>query len=240
MEAVFRSATEEPHWAMSHTIDFIGQYYMKLQMLDSMVNLYENGARDEDFILASNSIDVYSSLPEKRSLERYIETDFGTYIVLERKSHNARLFWNKFHNLKRPIIMLRRNGEYEYTYSEEEAIRFYRIETNSPQRYFTIGKDTLKFVASAVIGHFIGVGIDELIGNNNNQLIYEIQRNRDEIQDLRYSHERLLEMLEMLEMERHQRRFERYDFIDEERRSLENKFRNGLNKRPLIVEDIRI
>lgn len=112
VNTTFQSSTIQPHWMMGHTVNFLGAYYMKLSMLEKMAQLYADGANDSDFIIATRSFDLYSNVPRK-SIEYTIE-NYDDFIFLESKAIDAKSFWQKFHNLQRPIILCKNKyGKYE-------------------------------------------------------------------------------------------------------------------------------
>ncbi len=100
---------------------------MKIYTLRKMIELFHEGANDSNFIIGTNSINVYSeSFPIYEK-----EKDF---IVLTSKEKSAEKFWHYFKYLRRPIIIYRKNNNDIplYNLKSKEALTLTRLIKNSP------------------------------------------------------------------------------------------------------------
>lgn len=261
INTTFQSSTIQPHWMMGHTVNFLGAYYMKLSMLEKMAQLYANGANDSDFIIATRSFDLYSNVP-KESIEYTIE-NYDDFIFLESKAIDAKSFWQKFHNLQRPIILCKnRDGKYEPIYIEDQALSFTKIELNSPHKYHLYGKKVLAVLAEGVIVYGLNTGLDHIFEQDQqpiivNQEIHIHNEHPNQIDllngqdEIRHNQRQLIEMIRdqvennrrmLQEIQTFRRDTEtiQQPFIQNEQEHLMQKFDEKLHRVPLLVNDLNI
>jgi len=261
INTIFQSSTIQPHWMMGHTINFLGAYYMKLSMLESMEKLYADGANDSDFIIATRSFDLYSTVPKESEI--YNIENYDDFVFLESKARDAKSFWKKFHNLQRPIIMCRNaQGMYKPIYVDKQALSFTKIELNSPHKYHLNGKKVLAILAEGIIVYGLNTSLDTIFGqdrqiiNINQEIdIHNEQPNQIDLlnaqDEIRYNQRQLQEMIrgqeennrEMLQEIREFRQDterRQQPFIQNEQEMLMKKFNYKLHKVPLMVNDLNI
>ena len=166
---------ELSHWELSHVLNIVGNTYMKLTMIHEMQKLYDNDARDEDFIIGAESLELHINIKELDNLIQIPNTN--EYTFLDRKSLDANSFWKLFHSLHRPIVFYKTSEGYKSLYNYENSLIFSKIETNSPQSIKTIGKNIsfklLEMSLSAIVGHEV------LSLVYNNQSIARIEESLD-------------------------------------------------------------
>ena len=261
INTVFQSSTIQPHWMMGHTVTFLGEYYMKLSMLESMEKLYADGAHDSDFIIATRSFDLYSTVPKEA--EKYTIENYDDFVFLESKERDAKSFWKKFHSLQRPIIMCRNShGKYEPIYIDEQALSFTKIELNSPHKYHLNGKKVLAILAEGIIVYGLNTSLDSIFGQdrqiiNINQEIHihneqpthiDLLNGQDEIRHnqrllremIRGQEENNREMLQEIRTYKQDTQRRQEPFIQNEQEILMKKLDYKLHKVPLMVNDLHI
>ncbi len=160
-KTTLRATDYQPHWNMEQTISMLGTYYMKLTIIEEMNKLYDRGFRDNDIILARSSLELSTKFSDLDK-SKQINIDNESFVILEEKSINANSFWKTFHRLKRPSVLYKINNEYKFVYTQEHALRFEQIETNSPQLYKLISKN----IALLWLLDTVGTHYAEVILNN--------------------------------------------------------------------------
>lgn len=251
----FQTRSELSHWELSHMINVLGNTYMKLTMLNEMQKLYNNGAKDKDFIIGSKSLDLRTNIMELNILIQ-LPREFE-YTILDRKSNNADLFWETFNNLQRPIIMYKTSNGYKSLYNYENHLIFQEISTNSPQWLKTLGKSasiglaTLVFenVAEHYIDEFLFEDKDKIVIEQNEKIIKQnenILKNQELIllnqpmrnNEIDLTKERTKQLIKNLQDFKEDTKIEYYDFIKLEKDKLENKLKYQLARTPLNIENI--
>lgn len=250
-----KSTTELSHWELSHTLNVLGNTYMKLTMLNEMQKLYNNGANDNDFVIGVKSLDLHINISELDTLIQIpIESE---YTILDRKSENAESFWSVFNSLHRPIILYKTQNGYKSLYNSENYLIFKNIDTNSPQWLKTLGKsasiELAKIVFTAITGHYI---TDFVFEDNTQELIEQNNRAIEQNENILHNQEFMLieqpensqgidltqektkQVIKNMQNFSEDIEIEYYDFINRERENLKNKLKNQLKKTPLKVEDV--
>ena len=197
----FQTRSELSHWELSHMINVLGNTYMKLTMLNEMQKLYNNGAKDKDFIIGSKSLDLRTNIMELNILIQ-LPREFE-YTILDRKSNNADLFWETFNNLQRPIIMYKTSNGYKSLYNYENHLIFQEISTNSPQWLKTLGKSASIGLATLVFENVAEHYIDEFLFEDKDKIVIEqnekiIKQNDKLVIDTKYFSEDFKERITSL------------------------------------------
>ncbi len=180
-----RATNYQPHWNMEQTISMLGTYYMKLTIIEEMHKLYDRGFRDDDIILARSSLELTTSFNDLNK-SKQINIEHESFVILEEKSIDPDSFWKTFHRLKRPAVLYKINNEYKFLYTQEHALRFEQIETNSPQLYKLISKG----VALLWLLDIVGTHYAEVILNNIDKTVISAIENNNQIYT--NPHERLI------------------------------------------------
>ena len=250
-----KSTTELSHWELSHTLNVLGNTYMKLTMLNEMQKLYNDGANDNDFVIGVKSLDLHINISELDTLIQ-IPTE-SEYTILDRKSEDAESFWSIFNSLHRPIILHKTQNGYKSLYNSENYLIFKNIDTNSPQWLKTLGKsasiELAKVVFTAITGHYI---TDFVFEDNTQRLIEQNDRIIEQNENILHNQELILieqpenspevdltqektkQVIKNMQNFSEDIEIEYYDFINRERENLKNKLKNQLEKTPLKVEDV--
>lgn len=116
-----------PFWTIVHFFERTINNHMKLTTIQRICELSAQGVSDNDFIVASSSIDVYQQ-------DQIRTEDFREFTVLENKRNNPQNFWNQIYNLKRPIVFFNNGEEWIplYDFNKDEALRITSFKENSP------------------------------------------------------------------------------------------------------------
>lgn len=116
-----------PVWAVTHTLETFSSNYLKIQTIREMCIRFQQGAYDDDFLIAVNSFDLYPTL---------VETDYREpdLVVLQSKADSAREFWKLFSRLHRPVVLFRSGRGFSPIYGTESdsALRVPSLSVESP------------------------------------------------------------------------------------------------------------
>ncbi|MCM3131212.1 hypothetical protein M3629_00345 [Paenibacillus polysaccharolyticus] len=116
-----------PFWTIIHFFERTIAHHMKVTTIQRICELTAQGAPDNYFYIAKNSVDVYQD-------ERVEFNQFKDFKILESKDRHPEAFWDLIVNLKRPIVFfddgIERIPLYDFTYNE--ALRITSFKENSP------------------------------------------------------------------------------------------------------------
>jgi len=161
-KSTLRSVHNQPHWSLEQTISMLGTYYMKLTIIEEMNKLYNRGIHDSDIVLATSSLNLNTKFNDLEQTQ-HINIDNESFLILEEKSIDANSFWKTFHKLKRPAVFYRENGNYKFVYTQEHALKFENIETNSPQLYKLVSSGVAFLWLLNIVGtHYVEKVLDEI------------------------------------------------------------------------------
>lgn len=161
-KSTLRAVQYQPHWGLEQTISMLGTYYMKLTIIEEMNKLYNRGIRDSDILLATSSLDLTTRFKDLEENQE-INIDDESFVILEEKSIDASSFWKTFHKLKRPAVLYRENDNYKFVYTQEHALKFENIETNSPQLYkLFAGGAALLWILNTAGTHYAEKVLDKI------------------------------------------------------------------------------
>lgn len=124
----FEIRPDFPLWSVIHFLQQTTSNHMKVLQTKLIVQLFEQGAHDDQFLVGEQSIELY---PEKRLILRGYE-----YTKLESKRDSVIRFWNIIRTHIRPIVFFKPNDEWLplYDFTSSYALSLKQYQTKSPPR----------------------------------------------------------------------------------------------------------
>lgn len=129
-----RAEAEVPIWSVNHFLDQTSSNYLKIVTLRELCALFQEGAEDSNFRIAAESFELF---PERRDYE-----GSENLIHLASKGESAESFWYHFRHLHRPVVLVRRRGEFYplFDFKSDQALNLRNLSKNSPWDFDFEGK----------------------------------------------------------------------------------------------------
>lgn len=119
-----------PMWSINHYIEEFCNNYNKILIIRRICELLQNGANDNQFLVARKSADLFP----KTSIEYDFSYDESNYIVLTTKGEDPKKFWHIIVNYVRPIVFYREGDQILplIDITDADAIKITSFSYNSP------------------------------------------------------------------------------------------------------------
>lgn len=119
-----------PMWSINHYIDSFCNNYNKILIVRRICELIQQGAYDNQFIIAKKSADLFPTKLVKDSFNW--ESD--RYIVLSSKGEEPKEFWHIIKSYVRPMVFYKEGSDILplIDYNDDDAIKVTSMKYNSP------------------------------------------------------------------------------------------------------------